>query len=325
MGAIHKLDLTSDVTHLLVGDPDTPKYKYVAKFRPDVKCLCPEWVEAVRKSWIEGGETDVEALETQYKLPVFVGLRICVTGFEDCGLHKKTVQCSICLPLLTCLVDYRQQLMDSIGGNGGEYCGDLTKDVTHLVAKSAEGKKYTYAGAWGIKIVSREWLRDSLERGMILDESHYHPLTPPEERGKNAWIRRTVSATSLGKRIRDDGPLPNVARKLRRVASAKLSSQNEGIWTDIVGGGFGPHERMKSEWDKHGRNTDTSVDRSSQTVVGESNASHVVPSELEDGEKYPKSILPRSKEGDKSDAPRGLFHGKRFFIYGFDQRQVCGP
>jgi len=91
MGAVHKLDLTSDVTHLLVGDPDTPKYKYVAKLRPDVKCLCLEWVDAVRKSWIEGGETDVEALEVQYKLPVFVGLRICVTGFDDCGSQNERV------------------------------------------------------------------------------------------------------------------------------------------------------------------------------------------------------------------------------------------
>ena len=86
MGAIHKLDLTSDVTHLLVGGIDTPKYKFVAKERPDVKCLLPTWIEAVRQSWLEGGETEVEALEGKYKLPTFIGLRVCVTGFEDCML-----------------------------------------------------------------------------------------------------------------------------------------------------------------------------------------------------------------------------------------------
>lgn len=86
MGAIHKLDLTSDVTHLLVGGTDTPKYKFVAKERPDVKCLLPTWIEAVRKSWLEGGETEVEALEIKYQLPTFTDLRICVTGFDDCTL-----------------------------------------------------------------------------------------------------------------------------------------------------------------------------------------------------------------------------------------------
>ena len=84
MGAIHKLDLTSDVTHLVVGDTDTPKYKFAAKKRPDVKCLLPSWVDAVRQSWLSGEETEVEPLEAKHRLPTFYRLRICLTGFEDC-------------------------------------------------------------------------------------------------------------------------------------------------------------------------------------------------------------------------------------------------
>jgi len=83
MGAVHKLDLTSDVTHLIVGNIDTPKYKYTAKERQDIKVLHPAWLEAVRDSWITGGETDVGALENEHELPTFFGLRICVTGFSD--------------------------------------------------------------------------------------------------------------------------------------------------------------------------------------------------------------------------------------------------
>lgn len=83
MGAVHKYDLTSDVTHLIVGDTDTPKYKFVAKERPDVKVLLPTWIEAVRASWLEGGTTDVAATEERFRLPIFSGLRICLTGFED--------------------------------------------------------------------------------------------------------------------------------------------------------------------------------------------------------------------------------------------------
>lgn len=83
MGAVHKLDLTSDVTHLVVGDTDTPKYKFVAKERPDVKCVLPSWIEAMRLSWLEAGHPDVEALEREHKLPTFTGLRLCVTGFDD--------------------------------------------------------------------------------------------------------------------------------------------------------------------------------------------------------------------------------------------------
>ena len=83
MGAVHKLDLTSDVTHLIVGDSDTPKYKFVAREREDVKCLLPSWIEAVRLSWMEGEDINVQALEREHALPTFAGLRICVTGFDD--------------------------------------------------------------------------------------------------------------------------------------------------------------------------------------------------------------------------------------------------
>lgn len=84
MGAVHKYDLTSDVTHLVVGNIDTQKYRYVAKERPDVKVVTPAWIAAVRESWLEGGETDVEKLEEEHRVPTFSGLRMCITGFEDC-------------------------------------------------------------------------------------------------------------------------------------------------------------------------------------------------------------------------------------------------
>ena len=83
MGALHKFDLTSDVTHLVVGELDTPKYKFVAREREDVRCVLPEWIEAVRDSWLEGGHTDAQALEAKYRVPIFYNLRICVTGFDD--------------------------------------------------------------------------------------------------------------------------------------------------------------------------------------------------------------------------------------------------
>ena len=88
MGAEHKLDLTSDVTHLLVGHYKTPKYEYVAREREDVKVLKPDWIEAVREAWMTAENFDLNALEKEYKLPTFAGLSICVTGFNDCGWGK---------------------------------------------------------------------------------------------------------------------------------------------------------------------------------------------------------------------------------------------
>ncbi|KAJ2969654.1 hypothetical protein NQ176_g8551 [Zarea fungicola] len=39
LGGVHKYDLTPDVTHLIVGDYDTPKYRHVARERPDIKAM----------------------------------------------------------------------------------------------------------------------------------------------------------------------------------------------------------------------------------------------------------------------------------------------
>ena len=84
MGAQHKYDLTSEVTHLIVGEYDTPKYRYVAKERPDVKILTVGWIEAIRQLWISDKHIDLEALEAEHTLPTLASLIVCMTGFEDC-------------------------------------------------------------------------------------------------------------------------------------------------------------------------------------------------------------------------------------------------
>lgn len=83
MGAVIKLDLTSDVTHLIVGDTNSAKYRYVARCREDVKVLRPEWMEELRRVWMDGGEVDSEGLEKAYRLPTFYNLKICLTGFDN--------------------------------------------------------------------------------------------------------------------------------------------------------------------------------------------------------------------------------------------------
>ena len=320
MGAIHKLDLTSDVTHLIVGDTDTPKYKFVARERPDVKCLMPAWIDAVRDSWMNGGETETEQLERQYLLPTFHGLRICVTGFEDCMSLKfssKEAKANIIFK-----VDYRKELEDLITNNGGHYRGDLTKEVTHLIAKVPSGPKYTYAGEWGIKTVSVEWLEQSIERGMILEENLFHLLLSASERGRNAWIRKTGSISPLGKRARDDmGPLQS--RKLRRTASAKLNRQTHGLWIDIVAVGTEIQGVKPNEWD------DEQISNESHAIVVKSDtepSSETGPSIIKVGtQRWEKSDVKKKNILDLSRRwqDEGIFQGKTFFIHGFNEKQVC--
>lgn len=83
MGAVHRFDLTLDVTHLIVGEYDTPKYRYVAKERPDVRPMTIQWIEAVRELWINDQDIDFDALEREHTLPTLHSLKFSMTGCDD--------------------------------------------------------------------------------------------------------------------------------------------------------------------------------------------------------------------------------------------------
>ncbi|KAF3400291.1 S-M checkpoint control protein rad4 [Talaromyces pinophilus] len=290
MGAVHKYDLTSDVTHLLVGETNTEKYKFVARERSDVLVLVPEWIEAVRQSWMDGGDTDLHALEQKYRLPTFHGLSICVTGFED--------------------PSYRNYLQETTIANGAEFRKDLTKTVTHLIAQQASGAKYKFATQWSIKVVSAKWFSDSLERGMILDETRYDPLLPPQEQGVGAWNRDQVQVPVKRKTATESSNTRS--RKLRRVASTKLGDQNEGIWGDIIGSGFSSSEKFNS----------VSLDKGASLDSETKEASITQQTKTLNNELLADSPSPDDYEEHISLEQKGFLQGCYFYIHGFSSKQV---
>ncbi|KAI1073432.1 hypothetical protein F5B20DRAFT_567094 [Whalleya microplaca] len=297
MGGIHKYDLTPDVTHLIVGDYDTAKYRHVARERPDIKPMAAGWVDAVRCLWLEDREIDFAALENEWRLKTFESsggipkspapearlrtrLVCCLTGFED--------------------GDVRAMIEDKVRANGGEYIGDLSRRVTHLIVCKPEGKKYVAAKRWGIRTVSIEWLHNSVERGMILNEECYDPTLPPEERGKGAWVRRELKRVSLGKRTRDGTAAPSEdgRRKLRKTASMKLNSQRDNLWGDIL------VKQSSTDLSKA-----TTVER--PVSIPSVPVSDVAPPPTE----TPQHARQPSNEPQKVDS--GVFDSCRFFVYGF--------
>ncbi|CAG8973465.1 hypothetical protein HYALB_00006491 [Hymenoscyphus albidus] len=269
MGARHRYDLTQEVTHLIVGGHNTDKYRFVARNRPDVKPMTVEWIEKLRDIWMKDEEIDMEFLEKQHTLPTFHGLKFSMTGCDN--------------------PDDRSEIAEQVRSNGAIYEGDLTKHITHLISFRTDGAKYNAAKSWGITVVSVEWLRDSLERGMILDESRYDPLLPPEERG-NAWDKSKPKRISLGKRARDEsfGGSEGAKRKLRRTASTKLNSQSEKMWGDIVGRGGLTEVARSGVWEPQ---------VSAQNI-----------------QKQP--------ELKQEDVREGIFSGCRFYFHGFIGKRV---
>ena len=216
----------------------------------------------------------------------------------------------------------RKEIEDAIMNNGGEYSGNLTKDVTHLVAKEPSGAKYTFAGQCGMKIVTIEWVQQSLERGMVLEEILYSLSIPPEQRGKDACIRRSESSTSLGKRSREDEVVPPNTRKLRRTASARLSSQNVGLWSELVAAPIETDGGKLDAWDD--RLQERNDSGSAREII-----------KVEDSFPAPaneqaKSQLKRShSEADIALLPprllqrEGMFKGKTLLLRGFSEKEVC--
>ena len=207
-------------------------------------------------------------------------------------------------------------LEDLINDNGGEYRGNLTKDITHLIAKEPSGNKYTYAGQWGIKTVSIEWMQHSLERGMVLDEASYSLLLPTSERGRNAWLRRVVSTTTLGKRPREEGLVRTNSRKLRRTASARLSSENSGMWSNIVGESVKQEEAPSDEWqDREERSSPEKVKDDPAAILQTSGEQR-----FQNGrDPAAETVVAQHNMIRKG----GIFQGKVFILYNFNEKKVC--
>jgi hypothetical protein len=57
--------------------------------------------------------------------------------------------------------------------NGGK-CSPYMEQSTHLIIDKIDDEKYEYALKYGIRIVTGDWLRDSISQKVRLPEDHYH-------------------------------------------------------------------------------------------------------------------------------------------------------
>lgn len=128
LGGLHKYDLTPDVTHLVVGEHNTQKYKHVAKSRPDVRHMAIGWVDAVRNLWVQDDPIDFPALEKKWTLKPFetgggtlvdggemgltTKLLCCLSGFEDCKYDSPHVRTIMTNAYHCCHPNRRRALSD---------------------------------------------------------------------------------------------------------------------------------------------------------------------------------------------------------------------
>lgn len=213
-------------------------------------------------------------------------------------------------------VALRNYLEDTATAHGAEFRKDLTKSVTHLVSRNTEGQKYKFATQWNIKVVTMNWFNDSIERGMVLEETLYHPLLPAEQQGAGAW-NRSIPAVKEKTSSAETGSNPR-PRKLRRMASAKLEHQNENIWGDIVGTGFEGSDSKKSQTSQ--QTNGGSVPAKNRPVLQEAKsfASATTFADTTEAQPAPRKQAPEPA----ANSHKGFLHDCYFFIFGFSSKQV---
>jgi hypothetical protein len=208
-------------------------------------------------------------------------------------------------------VEERQHIIEKIRDNGAHYHGDLTREVTHLIVAKPKGAKYERAKSWNIKTISLNWLDQSLERGMAVEESLYHPLMPLEDQGRGAFVRGYERPPVLGKRQRRGSATKTQEeigkRKMRRTTSAKLADHSQNMMTSFLSlGGEETSDLVNDQWtDNH---QIVSSPRRSVTPPNRPNTvSCRTSSEVR--------LVPQQEEP-------GLFSGVLCLVHGHDGRKV---
>lgn len=173
-----------------------------------------------------------------------------------------------------------------------------------------------------MKIVSLEWFEQSLERGMVLEETLYNPTLPTEERGKDAWIRIENPSPALGKRTRDaeqPQPLNPTRRKLRRAASTKLGIQGDALWAEIVTPSFDKGKQEDDEWKEDNLFKQTPHKGSPAILHNNDETPHPDEPEEINAPTPAAAAPPRPSELGQGE---GIFQGRITVIHGFDQDKV---
>lgn len=213
----------------------------------------------------------------------------------------------------------RQSINRAVRDHGAIYAGDLTREVTHLIAKEPRGKKYEFAVQWGIKVVALEWLEDSLKRGMVLEEHLYDPRTPPEERGVGAVLVASLpspapvdgasAADGCANGATDHEAGGTKRRRIRRTASRRLEGGGE-LWAEITA--RGPEAEKQSEW---GGDALDAPDQPDPADVNEELQFTAEPTLEAD-------VSSRSGGRPAKAKPQGIFRGSAVFVWGFERKKV---
>ncbi|KAH3887645.1 PAX-interacting protein 1-like [Dreissena polymorpha] len=141
--------LSEMVSHVIADDVDNHEYQEARELF-ELPCVMSEWVTL---SVLCRKQLDKDLFAPEFRL--FSGVVACASKLEE--------------------KDWLS-LWGMIVFNGGRCQGNLTSSCTHLITASTQGPKYEEACKHdSIKVVTPDWVTESITKGEKLDETVYHP------------------------------------------------------------------------------------------------------------------------------------------------------
>ncbi|ANZ77462.1 BA75_04380T0 [Komagataella pastoris] len=294
MGGALVNPLTSDVRYLIVGDRDSDKFRYSVKYRPDIIFLRPKSIKEIYDEWLQARK---EVSFDGYELPVFEGLRVCLTRTRE--------------------PSQREEFQKLIEDRGGKVSEALTMGKSCVVTSEKSGKRYEKALEWKIPTLDLRWVTDSVKRGAMLDMNFYDiSKLPANLLGKGACNWRELDEFFMEEDVRKKYHDDSKSRERKRNTEEehlKVVKRNPKIWKSIM-------ERIKpSDFSVHDKNVwDTDLIKIDSGEV-KKNFGKAKNMPLE-GEIASTNSLPNT--GRISVATSNIFSGLYFLCYGFNEFQA---
>ena len=160
MGGIYSGNLMNNTTHLITDEVHSQKYSSAYNIR----------IPVVLRSWLD------EAWALSSSNPNFVALNRSFTKRHRCPVFRK------CNVVVTAFIgDERDVVISLLQANGANYSANIVVEgelqTTHLVAKRSGSLKYASAAKSCLRIVTKDWVTDCIEKGYRLPENEYQLAT----------------------------------------------------------------------------------------------------------------------------------------------------
>lgn len=150
----------------VVADQNRKNVHFIVERHGAVSCLThTSWTSYITTHWIhscleEGCLLDISShilyspLACNIPLPGFEGYRLCASRYD---MKERQLLRNLCYVL------------------GVKYVEKLTKKVTHLLCKFADGDKYEAACRWGIHVVTADWIYECAKQNKVVDVKGFFP------------------------------------------------------------------------------------------------------------------------------------------------------